>query len=160
MLRAFTATALLGLAMTASNVLAQAPQANCAQDFVALRTDAENKGKALQEAGKRKAPPSELCPLFRRYGEAEAKMVRYLEQNQAWCQVPAEAVKNAKTNHERTLKLRNQVCQAAAAPVAPPQSPSAGLSGALDAIPFGGAPAPAPSGSGVFDTLTGNVLQR
>jgi hypothetical protein len=160
MLRAPFTLAVLGFALTASTALAQQPaQINCAQDFLALRNDAETKGKALRAAGERKAPPTELCPLFRRFGEAEAKIVRFMEQNQAWCQIPPEVVKTAKTNHGRTLQLRTQVCQAAAAPVAPPQSPSAGLSGALDLTP-GGPPAPAPSGSGVFDTLTGNILQQ
>jgi hypothetical protein len=151
--------AILGLAMSAASALAQAPQVNCAQDFLTLRTDAETKGKALQEAGKRKAQPAELCPLFRRFGEAEAKIVRFLEQNQAWCQIPPEVVKTAKTSHGRTIQLRTRVCQAATAPVAPPQSPSFGLSGALDNTP-GGAPPLTPGGSGVFDTLTGNILQQ
>ena len=162
MLRLPLSLAALVLTLAAvGSAAAQAPsQANCAQDFLALRTDAETKGKALRAAGDRKVPATELCPLFRRFSEAEAKIVRFLEQNQAWCQVPPEIVKNAKTNHAKTVQLRTRVCQAAAAPVAPPQSPSFGLSGALDATPFGGAPPPLPSGSGVFDTLTGNILQQ
>jgi hypothetical protein len=67
---------------------AQAPQVNCAQDFTALRGIAETKGKALTTAGKRKASPQELCPLFRAYAEAEAKMVQYLETNQVACRLP------------------------------------------------------------------------
>ncbi len=137
---------------------AQAPQVNCAQDFAALRGVAETKGKALTTAGKRKASPQELCPLFRAYAEAEAKMVQYLEKNQVACQVPAEAVKGSKTNHAKTLQVRTRVCQAAANPaIAAP--PSAGLSGLLTTIP-GNAPPPPTGGTGVFDTLTGNALQR
>ena len=137
---------------------AQAPQVNCAQDFTALRGATETKGKAIQAAAKRKAPPQELCPLFRAYAEAEAKMVQFLEKNQAWCQVPPDAVKGSKTNHAKTLQVRTQVCRAAANPaVAAP--PSAGLSGLLTNIP-GAAPPPPTGGTGVFDTLTGNALQR
>jgi hypothetical protein len=146
--------------LAAAAAHAQAPQVNCVPDFMALRGEAETRGKALQAAGQRKAQPAELCPLFRRFAEAEAKVVRFMEQNQAWCQIPPQATQTAKQGHARTIEMRNKICQIASAPVAPPQSPSAGLSGALGPIPFGGAPAPTPGGSGVFDTLTGNVLQR
>ncbi len=137
---------------------AQAPQVNCAEEFTALRGAAENRGKAIQAAAKRKATPQDLCPLFRAYAEAEGKMVQFLEKNQAWCQVPAEAIKGTKANHAKTLQVRTQVCQAAANP-AMAAPPSAGLSGLLTNIP-GSAPPPPTGGTGVFDTLTGNALQR
>ncbi len=137
---------------------AQAPQVNCAEDFAAARGAAETRGKAIQAAAKRKAPPQELCPLFRAYADAEAKMVQFLEKNQAWCQVPPEAIKGSKANHAKTLQVRTQVCQAAANPAAA-APPSAGLSGVLTNIP-GAAPPPPTGGTGVFDTLTGNALQR
>ena len=136
---------------------AQAPQVNCAEDFAAVRGAADNRGKAIQAAAKRKAPPQELCPLFRAYAEAEAKRVQFLEKNQAWCQVPADAIKGTKANHAKTLQVRAQVCRAAANPTAA-APPSAGLSGVLTNIP--GAAPPPTSGTGVFDTLTGNALQR
>jgi hypothetical protein len=136
---------------------AQAPQLNCAENFTSLRGTAETKGKAIQAAAKRKASPQELCPLFRAYAEAEAKMVQFLEKNQGWCQVPPEALKGSKANHAKTLQVRTQVCQAAANPAAAP--PSVGLSGVLTNIP-GAAPPPPAGGTGVFDTLTGNALQR
>jgi len=161
MLRHPLPLATLGFLLAAAgSAVAQTPQVNCAQDFLALRTQAETQGKTLQAAGKRKATPSELCPLFRRFGDTEAKLVRFLETNQAWCQIPPELVKNAKANHAKTIALRTKVCQAAATPAAAPPSPSAGLNTAIDLNPLGGAPTPTTSGSGVFDTITGNVLQR
>ena len=137
---------------------AQAPQVNCAEEFTSLRGTAENRGKTIQAAAKRKASPQELCPLFRAYAEAEAKMVQFLEKNQAWCQVPPEAIKTTKASHAKTLQVRTQVCRAAANPAAA-APPSAGLSGVLTNIP-GAAPPPPVGGTGVFDTLTGNALQR
>ena len=137
---------------------AQAPQVNCAEGFTTLRSAAETKGKAIQAAAKRKASPQEICPLFRAYAEAEGKMVQFLEKNQFECQVPPDAIKGSKANHAKTLQVRTQVCQAAANPAAA-APPSAGLSGFLTNIP-GAAPPPTTSGTGVFDTLTGNALQR
>ncbi len=151
--------AVLALVLVAAvHAGAQAPQVNCADGFTTLRGAAETKGKAIQAAAKRKASPQELCPLFRAYAEAEAKMVKFLETNQAWCQVPPEALKGSKANHAKTLQVRTQVCQAATNPAAA-APPSAGLSGVLTNIP-GSAPAPPTGGTGVFDTLTGNALQR
>jgi len=156
--RALPFIVLASVLVAAVHAGAQAPQVNCAQDFTSLRGAAETKGKAIQAAAKRKAPPQELCPLFRAYAEAEAKMVQFLEKNQAWCQVPPDAIKGSKTNHAKTLQVRTQVCRAAANPAAA-APPSAGLSGALTNIP-GAAPPPPTGGTGVFDTLTGNALQR
>jgi hypothetical protein len=128
---------------------------NCQEDFLKLRQDAEAKGKAIQEAANRKASAVEVCPLFRRFGEAEAKVVRFLADNAAWCQIPPQVIQSAKQAHAKTLEIRGRVCAAANNPVAP-ATPSLGLSGALTTTP-----GPAPStGTGVFDTLTGNVLQR
>jgi hypothetical protein len=159
MLRFVLPLALLGLALAAGSAAAQQAPFNCAEEFMGLRNDAEAKGKLIQAAGQRKALPAEVCPLFRRYAEAEAKMVRFMEQNQAWCQIPPDVVKGSKANHLKTLDLRTRICQAATAPAAAPASPSAGLSGALSG-PVGGAVAPTPGGIGVFDTLTGNILQQ
>ena len=80
-------------------------------------------------------------------------MVKFLVDNQKRCGVPAEAVKEARSQHAETIKIRNQVC------AAPPKPAGPSLSDA-----FGGAAVPAPAerqrGYGIFDTLTGNALDR
>ncbi|MPZ58236.1 MAG: hypothetical protein GEU91_17430 [Rhizobiales bacterium] len=130
-------------------------QPPCFNEFMPLRNEAEKRGTAIQAASKRKAPREEVCTLFRRFAEAEAKYVKYAETNATWCGIPAEAVKQMKSNHGQTLKIRRQVC-AAAAP-AQPRGPSLG-----DAL--GTTPTPHSStrtGRGTFDTLTGaNPLTR
>ena len=139
---------------------AQSPpqqQPPCMGEFMPLRNEAEKRGLAIQAASKRKAPREEVCTLFRRFAEAEAKYIKYAETNATWCGIPAEAVTQMKTNHSQTLKIRGRVCAAAAAPAAP-RGPSLG-----DAL--GTAPVPDASttrtGRGTFDTLTGgNPLAR
>jgi hypothetical protein len=70
-------------------------------------------------------------------------------------------VGQAKEGHTKALAMRDNVCKVAAGPAAPPPPPpSQGLSGALGTPAFGGPPVDTPGGSGVFDTLTGNVLKR
>jgi hypothetical protein len=147
------------LLAAASVVRAQNPQNPCEQQFLPLRADMENKGKALQAAGKRKVTPKELCPLARSYFAAEAKVVKFIKDNQTNCQIPPQVVKQASETHAKTTEFRTKVCAAAENAVAPPP-PSSGLSGAIGTTPQGGAPGTTPGGSGVFDTLTGNVLKQ
>jgi hypothetical protein len=131
-------------------------QPPCASEFMPLRNAAEKRGLAIQDAAKRKAPPSEVCALFKTFTEAEAKYVKYAEANATWCGIPEQAVQQMKANHAQSLKIRQRVCAAAAAPPKP-RGPSLG-----DAL----STTPTPSGSntrtgrGTFDTLTGNPLTR
>lgn len=131
----------------------------CFQEFTPLRGEAEKRAGAIQAAVKRKANREEVCQLFKRFSEQEAKVVKFVTANQQQCGVPAQAVAQMKGNHERTLKTTSQIC--AAGPTAgPPRPTGPGLSEAL-----GTARAPlstdtsAPR-SGTMDSLTGNVLAR
>jgi hypothetical protein len=154
-------TFLVGTALAAGAAelgRAQAPN-TCEQRFIALRSEMETKGKALQAAGKRKAPSQEICAHMRGYADAEARTLKYLRDNQANCGIPDQLVQQVKGNHAKTVGLRTRVCNAAAQGVGAPPPASLGLSGALGPS-SGGAPAVTPGGSGVFDTLNGNVLRQ
>jgi len=66
-----------------------------------------------------------------------------------------------KSNHDRTLKIRDQVCGGGpmGAGAAPPPPPTPRLS---DELGIGRIPGPSTTstGRGTFDTLTGNPLAR
>jgi hypothetical protein len=124
---------------------------NPCEAFIPLRQDAEKNAAAIQAAGQRKASREEVCPLFRNFAAAEAKMVKFLETNQTMCGVPPDAVKQAKSTHARTIQTRNQICSAGAAPRGP------SLSDAFGGPALPDAPKP---GRGTFDTLTGSPLGR
>lgn len=135
------------------------PQANaCQTDFNKLRDDLQNKGKSLQEAGKRKSTAKELCARIVNYATAESRMLNFLTKRAQECGVPPEAADGLKKGQVKTAELRTKICSAANNPGPAPQSPSAGLSGAI--TPNAGAVPEAPSGGGIFDTLSGNVLQQ
>lgn len=124
-------------------------------EFMPLRAEAEKRGMAIQAATKRKAAREEVCTLFKRFAEAEAKYVKYAETNANWCGIPADAVNQMKTNHGQTLRIRSQVCSVAAAPR--PRGPT--LGDALGTTPV--TPSTTRTGRGTFDTLTGgNPLTR
>ena len=47
---------------------------------------------SLKEGAARKLPRPEICQLFRRFHDAEAKVVKYVVDNQVACGIPARAV--------------------------------------------------------------------
>jgi len=150
---------LIGTALAGAAAQLGQAQNTCEQRFIAFRTEMENKGKALQAAGKRKATPQEICSHIRGYADVEAKTLKYLRENQTTCNIPDKLVQQVKGNHAKTVQLRTRVCNAAAQGASGPPPASLGLSGALGPS-SGGAAAATPGGTGVFDTLNGNILRQ
>jgi hypothetical protein len=130
----------------------------CQTDFNKLRDEIQSKGKALQDAGKRKSSPKELCARITSYSSAENRMLDFFVKRAQECGIPPDASDSLKKNRTKTAELRTKICSAAANPGPGPQSPSAGLSGAIS--PNAGAVPETPSGGGIFDTLSGNILQQ
>jgi hypothetical protein len=151
----------LGLAFVASltvsrNVLAApAPAAPQCNDFVKLRTDAQQKASLVQAAGQRKADRKEICTLVERFYAAEGLAVKFLSENMTWCAIPKPVVDDAKANHEKTLKFRTMVCSEG--PAAKPRTPT--LSDAIT-TPSVDSATNTKTGRGTFDTLTGNPLAK
>jgi hypothetical protein len=131
----------------------------CMKGFVPLREEAERRGKMIKAASDRKAPPDEACKLIKNFGQAEMKMIAYVQTNSAKCGIPPQIADQLKNGHKNTEKMQNQVCavaqQAATrGPAGPSLSEVLGSSAALpeaQAVKKGGS---------TFDTLNGNVLQR
>ena len=125
----------------------------CIQEFLKLRNDAENKGKAIKAASERKASPQEACKLFSAFTGAEAKMIKYATENSVWCGIPPQIVEQMKQGHAKASEMRTKVCQAAAAPA---RATGPSLSDAL-AAPVADSNN-IRTGRGTFDTLTGSPL--
>jgi hypothetical protein len=132
----------------------------CQNGFGSLKTEAETKAKAIQAAGKRKAPPQEACKLIGAFSQAELKMIKFIETNTVKCRIPPQAAEQMKKGHANTEQLLTKVC-AAAANGGGPQGPAApSLSEALGSASLPEAKATKRSGGSTFDTLNGNVLAR
>jgi len=143
------------LAAPAAALAQGAPQ--CA-DFTKLRSDAEEKAGAIRAASQRKAERKEICTLLQKFATAESSMIKFLETNKVWCGVPDEAIKNAKTNHVKTLKVRTAACAGDQIGNGPkPKAPT--LSDALNTPSVDTRENTRP-GRGTFDTLTGSPLAR
>lgn len=130
----------------------------CISEFIPLRTEAQKRAEVINAAAKRKVSRQELCQAFRRFAEAEGKVVKFLQEKTASCGIPPNAAPEMKANHDKTLKIRDQVCAAGpmGAEGGPPKPTGPGLSEALGtARP----PIESSSGRGTFDTLSGNALR-
>jgi hypothetical protein len=135
----------------------QQQQPPCLTQFTKLRDDARGKAARIEAAGKAKQKPSPqvACRLFNAFSAAEAKLVKYADENSVWCGIPKEVITNMKAQHTKTSEIRTRICRAAAAPPRP-RGPS--LSDAL------AAPVPnadnIKTGRGTYDTLTGTPLGK
>jgi hypothetical protein len=153
-----------GAAPVSSGFSGPPPQASggadaCMKGFVPLREEAERRGKMIKAASDRKAPPDEACKLIKNFGQAELKMISYVQTNSAKCGIPPQIADQLKNGHKNTEKMQTQVCNVAQqaqarGPAGPSLSEVLGSSAALpeaQAVKKGGS---------TFDTLNGNVLQR
>jgi hypothetical protein len=124
-------------------------------DFMKLRDDAQKKALAVRAAGERKADRKEICALVTRFSTAEAAVIKFLQDNKTWCGVPDDAIKQAKGNHEHTLKFRTAACSEA--PEARPRQPT--LSDFIN-TPSVDTAGNTRTGRGTLDSLSGNPLAR
>lgn len=126
----------------------------CFKEFMALRGEAEKRGKALQAAGQRKVKPVEACRLFNDLQAAEVKLIKYAETNASWCGIPTDLIKQMKDGHSKVMEIRTRVCQAAAQPQRAP-GPTLGEALGANRVPDA---SNIKSGKGTYDTLTGTPL--
>jgi hypothetical protein len=82
----------------------------CTDGFLRLRQDAEIKGKLIEAASDRHAPPDESCKVIGSYSEAEVKIIKYVEANAAKCGIPVQVADQLKAGHKNTEGLLQKVC--------------------------------------------------
>ena len=83
------------------------------KEFMPLREDAEKRGKLIKAASDRHAPPEEACKLIENFGQAETKMIKYVEANAAKCGIPPQVADQLKTGHKNTEGMQKKVCDVA-----------------------------------------------
>jgi hypothetical protein len=135
------------------------PSDDCMKGFVPLREDAEKRGKLIKAASERHAPPDEACKLISGFGQAEVKMIKYVEVNSSKCGIPPQIADQLKNGHKNTEIMQQKVCAAAQqAQGRGPAGPSLSeVLGSAAALPEATA---TKKGGSTFDTLNGNVLTR
>ena len=135
----------------------QQPPPAC-QQLVTVRDETAKHGQAIHTASQKKAPPEELCKLFKTFLSSEGKMLKGLEQNSATCGVPPEVLKQVKASHDKAAQVGKNICDAAAQG---PRPAGPSLSDALGTTPMvPDSSSSTKKGQGTFDTLTGSPLAR
>jgi hypothetical protein len=134
----------------------QGPPPACQQLLVA-RDETQKTAQAVQAAGQKKAPPEELCKLFKAFLSAESKMIKGLEDQSETCGVPPDLVKQIKSSHSKTSQIGKQICEVAAQG---PRPSGPTLSDALGTTPVVPDTSTVKKGQGTFDTLSGSPLAR
>jgi len=131
----------------------------CMKGFIPLREEAEKRGKLIKAAGERHAPPDEACKLIGSFGQAEIKMIKYVESHASKCGIPPQIADQLKTGHKNTESMQQKVCAVAQqvqqrGPAGPSLSEVLGSSTAVPEA------TPTKKGGSTFDTLNGNALTR
>jgi hypothetical protein len=135
------------------------PSEACMKGFMPLREEAEKRGKLIKAASDRHAGPDEACKLIGAYGQAEIKMIKYVESHAAQCGIPPQVTDQLKNGHKGTEALEKKVCGVAQqAQSRGPAGPSlSDVLGSAAALPEANT---TKKGGSTFDTLNGNVLSR
>jgi hypothetical protein len=128
----------------------------CMKNFMPLREEAEKRGKLIKAASERHAPPDEACKLIESFGQAEMKMIKYVEANGSKCGIPPQIHAQLAKGHGNTETMQKKVCTMAQQKPAGPSLSE--VLGSSTAIPT--ATSIKHARGGVFDTLEGNVLER
>ncbi len=135
------------------------PADACMKQFMPLRQEAERRGKLIKAASDRHAPPQEACKLIASFGQAEVKMIKYVETHAAKCGIPPQIADQLKDGHKHTEALQKKVCAVAEQIQARgPAGPT--LSEVLGSSVSAPEATPVKKGGSTFDTLNGNVLER
>ena len=101
-----------------------APSEACMNEFLPLREEAEKRGKLIVAARDRKAPSEEACKLIVGFGQAEIKMIKYIEANAAKCGFAPQIADRLNASHKNTDTLLQKVCRVAQQLQRSPQDPA------------------------------------
>jgi hypothetical protein len=86
---------------------------DCMKEFAPLREEAEQRGKLIKVASERHGPPDEACKLIGNFGQAEIKMIRYVQTNASRCGIPPQISDQLMSGHRNTESMQKKVCAVA-----------------------------------------------
>lgn len=115
---------------------------DCNTDIAGLSQKRQSyieKLNAISKATKGKLDPVKSCPQLRGLVVAEGALVKYLESNKNWCNVPDEAVNNIKAAAAKSQTFATQACNLAeqAKKMQQQQASGAGLGLETQKLPAG-----------------------
>jgi hypothetical protein len=102
-----------GLERTPAPLLQAGRPDECRSGFVPLREEAERRGKLIKAASASHVSPDEACKLIGSFGEAEIKLIRYVETHSAQCGISPRISDQLNAGHKNTETMLQKVCAVA-----------------------------------------------
>jgi len=96
-----------------AQVPALAQDATC-QEIGGMLEERAKIVEQINKLGSNDVDPRQACRLFRSLDENGKKVGGFLDENQAWCQIPADFVAGFKEDQTRVASVRGEACNAAA----------------------------------------------
>ena len=112
--RATAGTAVLAFGLVAASA---AFAGDCNTDIAGLSQKRQvfiEKLNVLAQASKGKLDPVASCPVLRGLVVAEGQLIKYLDSNKNWCNVPDETLVNLRTADAKSQGFAAKACQVAA----------------------------------------------
>jgi hypothetical protein len=92
---------------------ASAQVGSCQTDFQKHGSAREAAVKRINEFNRKRPSAQQACAAFSNLSGIEARMLKWMNDNKEWCQIPEEMVAQMQTSSGRTAKIRGQICTAA-----------------------------------------------
>lgn len=92
---------------------AAAMTASCQQELDDLGQVRLEVIKRINGFSKKRPTAKQACSAFGELVSAEAKMLKWMQDNQEWCQLPEQLLASFKQGSQQAVKARGQACTAA-----------------------------------------------
>ena len=130
-------TTRIAILVGAGTLAASAAHAgDCNTDIAALSAKRQSfitQLNVIAKATKGKLDPVKSCPQLRGLVGAEGQLMKYLESNKNWCNIPDDAVNNLKAAAAKSQTFATQACNIAAQAKKQQEQASSGPSLGLEA---------------------------
>jgi hypothetical protein len=83
----------------------------CKEQYGALKKDLEAAAQPIREVKQRRGPAAALCGLITAYGEAEIKIIEFVDANSTRCGFSRNFGDDARKAHVTTERLAAEACK-------------------------------------------------
>lgn len=102
------------LAVLTAGALPAAAQAPDCQSIAGSLKERQEIVKRINGLGKNKIDPRKACTAFGSLASNGDKILKFVEANKAWCQIPDSFADGLKEDHKRVTDMRGKACKVAA----------------------------------------------
>lgn len=130
----------LTFGLTVAGVASAARAGDCNADIGGLSQKRQayiDKLNEIAKASKGKLDPIASCPALQGLVKSETALIKYLEANSAWCNVPDNTVASLKSGNEKSVMFAQKACAFAEQAKKAQQQQAAGIGQEAPKLPTG-----------------------